>query len=100
MGRCGSRRSGAGPPPACVPFLLSPTRDLLDDDAVVEIAFAGAQAGLEHVGMDLEKRQPLANGARLVEDETGVLEGLSHAAFRREVAGEHLRSLNVHDLRI
>ena len=28
-----------------------------------------------------------------------VLERLAHAAFRREIAGDHFRSLGVHDLR-
>ena len=59
---------------------------------------AGADAGFEHVGMDLEQRQALADTPRLVEHEPRILEGLAHAPLWREVARQHFRALGVHDL--
>ena len=73
--------------------------DFLDDDAVVLLAVAVADAGLQHVGVNFQKRQLLAGLARLVEHELRVLERLADAAFRREIAADHFRSLGVHDLR-
>src|SRR5580692_1335807 len=79
--------------------LQYPAADFLDDDAVVLFAVAVTHAGLQYVGVNLQKRQLLAGLARLVEHEVGVLERLADAAFRREIAADHFRSLGVHDLR-
>ena len=58
-----------------------------------------AHAGLQDLGVNFQQRQLLAGLAGLVEHEMSVLEGLPHAAFRREFAGDHLRSLGIHHLR-
>src|ERR1700680_3384685 len=58
-----------------------------------------SDAGLQDVGVNLQKRQLLAGLARLVEHELSVLERLADAAFRRKIAADHFRSFGVHDLR-
>src|SRR5580704_3183192 len=73
--------------------------DFLDDDAVVLLAVAVTDAGLQHVGVNFQERQLLAGLARLVEHELRVLERLPHAALRREIAADHFWSFGVHDLR-
>src|SRR5262249_26646365 len=77
-----------------------PSRDLVDDGAVVEIRFAHAHTCLQHVAMHVEHGQGLPMTLGLLQHQVHVLERLSHTAFRGEVAIEHLCALHVHDLRI
>src|ERR1700728_4702473 len=76
-----------------------PTADFLNHDAVVLLAVAVAQAGLENVGVYLKQREPLAGLARLIEHELRILESLAHPALWGEIPGNHFRSLGVHHLR-
>src|SRR6185369_5211317 len=68
----------------------SPSRDLVDDGAVVEIGLARAHTGLQHVAMHVEHGQSLPMTLGLLQHQVHVLERLPHTAFRREVAIEHL----------
>src|SRR5712671_4653683 len=81
------------------PDLAAPA-DLLDDHAVVELALAVAQAGLQHIGMNIEERQRLPDLLGLIEHEMDVLEGLARPALGAEIARDHLAALGVHDLRV
>src|SRR5215472_7802255 len=65
--RCGRSYYGLSP---CAPA------DFLDDDAVVALAVAVADAGVQHVGVNLQERQGLPGLPRLVEHEVGVLQRL------------------------
>src|SRR5262249_52859533 len=87
---------------SCSTLLLLPAApaDLRDDDAVVELALAGAHAGFQHVAVDREQRQRLADLGRLVEHQVHVLEVLAGAALGAEIALDHLAALGVHHLRV
>src|SRR5262245_65996756 len=50
--------------------------------------------------MDFEQRKPLLHPFGLFEHEVDVLEMLGDAAFGIKFAADHLRTLDVHDLRI
>src|SRR5262245_20919764 len=84
----------------CRPASFRAAPDLFDDDAVVALGLAGAHAGFQHVGVDLQRRQALAMQLGLIEHQVRVLECLRDAALRLEIAGDHLRSLGVHHLRV
>src|SRR5215471_14845629 len=88
-----SRRASRSPLPAA-------PADLRDDDAVVELALAGAHARFQHVAVDLEQRQRLAHLLRLVEHQVHVLEVLTRTALGAKIALDHLAALGVHHLRI
>src|SRR5262249_35676115 len=79
---------------------LHASPDLVDDDAVVLIPFAVADAGLENLGIQPRERQVLSDLARLRQHEFHSLERLARAPFSREVAAQHLGALGVHYLRI
>ena len=80
--------------------LSSPAPHFLDDRAVVEIGFAGAHAGLQHVGMHFKHRQFLPDGGGLVEHQMHIFQRLLDAAFRRKIAAHHFRPFGLHHLRI
>ena len=80
--------------------VLHASPDLVDDDAVVLIPFAVADAGLENLSVQPRERQILSDLARLRQHEFDILERLARASFSREVAAHHLGALGVHDLRI
>src|SRR5262249_4946539 len=80
--------------------VLHASPDLADDDAVVLIAFAVADAGPKNLSVQPRERQILSDLARLRQHEFHILERLARASFSREVAAHHLGALSVHDLRI
>src|ERR1700737_3079572 len=69
--------------------------DFVDDNAVVELAFAVAHAGLEHVLMHLQGRQPLLHALRLLQYEMHILEMLGDASFGSKFAAHHPRTLYI-----
>ena len=56
-------------------------------------------AGRQNTLVHAERRQLLAAGARLVEHEVNILQGLAHAPLGRKIARDHLRALGAHHLR-
>src|SRR5258708_8763130 len=76
-----------------------PAADLLDHDAVVQVAFAVTDTGVEQRGVDGGERQRLTPPLRLVENQVHVLHILRHLALHRNVAPHHLATLGVHHLR-
>ena len=74
--------------------------DLADHHAVVVVAFAVADAGLQDLGVQLGEGQVLTQLTRLRQHQLDVLERLASPPFRREIAAHHLRPLRIHDLRV
>src|SRR5215468_247191 len=84
------------------PFQSRPhaSPDLIDHGAVVQVSLPLPHAGFQDVGVDFEQRKPLLHPFGLFEHEVDVLEMLGDAAFGIKFAADHLRTLDVHDLRI
>src|SRR5436305_9575664 len=78
----------------------SPAADFLDSNAVVQVAFGMADAGLQNVAMDFQERQALLCKPRLIKHETDVLEVLGDTPFGSKIAVHHLLAFGIHDLRI
>src|SRR6516225_1331509 len=74
--------------------------DLFDHGTVVQVSLPLPHAGLQDIGMDFEQRKPLLHPFGLFEHEVDVLEMLGDAALGIKFAADHLRTLDVHDLRI
>src|SRR5262249_32017056 len=74
--------------------------DLFDHGAVVPVSLPLPHASFQDIGVDFEQRKPLLHPFGLFEHEMDVLEMLGDAAFGRKFAADHLRTLDVHDLRI
>ena len=55
---------------------------------------------LKNIGVDFEQRKLLLHPFGLREHEAHILEMLGDAAFGAELAADHLRTFDVHDLRI
>src|SRR5262245_18739291 len=74
--------------------------DLLDDDAVVLVAFAVEDTGLQNPRVQRGEGQLLSDLACLRQDQLHVLESLASSALWHKITPQHLRALGVHDLRI
>src|SRR6516162_6622803 len=74
--------------------------DLFDHSAVVQVSLPLPHAGFQHIGVDFEQRKLLLHPFGLREHEAYILEMLGDAALSGELAADHLRTLDVHDLRI
>src|SRR5499427_3970254 len=74
--------------------------DLFDHSAVVQVSLPLPHAGFQHRGMDFEQRKLLLHPFGLREHEAHILEMLGEAAFGGKFAADHLRTFDVHDLRI
>src|SRR5262249_34574018 len=90
IGCCGQSCAAAGPTAAAsaaisaknILMSILPSRlstapaHFLDHRAVVELGFAGAHAGLKHVGMHLEHRQFLSDRGGLIEHQLDIFQCL------------------------
>src|ERR1700745_3664711 len=74
--------------------------DLLDHCTVVQVSLPLPHAGFQHIGVDFEQRKLLLHPFGLLEHKVHILEMLGDAAFGAELAADHLRTFDVHDLRI
>src|SRR5258708_3009118 len=68
--------------------------DLLDHGAIVPIAFALADTGLQNLRVNLSQRQGLTATRRLILHQVDVFQRLADTALRRLIAGHHLFPLH------
>src|SRR5262245_882071 len=74
--------------------------DLLDDDAVVLVAFAVEDTRLQNPRVQRGEGKLLSDLACLRQDQLDVLESLANSALGQKITPQHLRALGIHDLRI